>query len=260
MQRGQGVTGEPGPPDTQLSAQTPAPEGRTQERRGPAPVIGHLGARDAHTGAGGCGAPRARLHLGRPPPRRATMRAGAPSHRPRGSLREPRGTPRVRAGRSDRPIGVPEPEDQAGAAPNPPGYGPSAQPRRRPRRRRGAARRVRGPGCPPTRVWAARPRPGPPQPDPGRHPHPAPLAPRPSAALTAFFMVAAILGLADGATRGEPRECASAPRRLPLPRGPALPPRTTLSPHCFLLGRCSTIRTVGAREGNVAWKDLVRAN
>lgn len=67
------------------------------------------------------------------------------------------------------------------------------------------------------------------------HPqHPAPRPPRPrfgaarasrapSAPLTAFFMVAAILGLDYGTRRGGPQWRASSPSVLSLPVGPELP-------------------------------------
>lgn len=78
--------------------------------------------------------------------------------------------------------------------------------------------------------------PGSPRLAPGGQPPPAAQASRTrSAPLTAFFMVAAILGLNYGARRGGPQGRAPAPGRLSLPVGPDLPPNTTLSPYSFLL-------------------------
>lgn len=77
--------------------------------------------------------------------------------------------------------------------------------------------------------------PGSPRPAPEGRPPPAARASRtPSAPLTAFFMVAAILGLDYDARWGGPQGRASARGRFQLPVGPERPQNTTLSPHSLL--------------------------
>lgn len=88
----------------------------------------------------------------------------------------------------------------------------------------------------------------------------APASRAASAPLTAFFMVAAMLGLDYGARRGGPRPRAPPPGlpHAPLARSARRIQRRAHLPSCGVSHRgFLTFRTQGA---NVTWKDLVHAN